>query len=315
MPWKVFFAIVFAFLGSISVIKSEPARAEESRTQGIFVSSQGSRLWVETEGKGEPPILLIAGGPGLAHDYFQPYFSRLAAHHRVIYYDAVGRGRSDSASTYSVARDVKDIENLRKSLGVQSWSLLGHSYGGMVALAYALEHPKEVHRLILADTHWSGADWQASNNALNARIQKERPEIWKNIQQLRARGLHSAGQEYQVPASFYFYKVENSEAVGVKLSLNPVVYHAIAGNDADFVLGPALAGLDFRRSMKSLSMPVLVLGGRHDQIVPAAETLAVKSYLPKAHLVFFEQSGHFPFIEETEKSVFVIDRFLRGAAR
>src|SRR5436305_13451009 len=117
MPWKVFFAIVFAFLGSISVIKSEPARAEESRTQGIFVSSQGSRLWVETEGNGEPPILLIAGGPRLAHDDFPPYFSRPAAHHRRIYYDSVGRGRSDSASNCSVAREVKDIENLLTSLG------------------------------------------------------------------------------------------------------------------------------------------------------------------------------------------------------
>lgn len=311
MPWKIFFIIACSF----SVIKIEPTRAEKARPQGTFVSSQGSRLWVETEGKGEPPILLIAGGPGLAHDYFQPYFSRLAAHHRVIYYDAVGRGRSDSASAYSVARDVKDIEQLHKSLGLQSWSLLGHSYGGMVALAYALEHPKEVHRLILADTHWSGADWQASNNALNARIQKENPKAWKNIQQLRARGLQSVGQEYQVPTSYYFYKVKNSEDVGVKLSLNPVVYYAIAGNDADFVLGPALAALDFRRSMKSLPMPVLVLGGRHDQIVPAAETLAVKSYLPKAQVVFFEQSGHFPFIEETEKSISVIDRFLRKTSR
>src|SRR5215469_2675298 len=105
---------------------------------GKFLTLLGTKTWVEEEGTGDP-LLLIAGAGG-SHDYFHPYFSLLAAKHRVIYFDAFGRGNSDKAkspSEYALARDVEEVEALRQALKVEKLSIYGHSYGGFVAQAYA----------------------------------------------------------------------------------------------------------------------------------------------------------------------------------
>ncbi len=125
---------------------------------GAYAHVNGAKLWHESEGKG-PPLVLISGGPGAPHNVFHPWFSALAVHYRVIYFDAFGRGKSDrgrSPKEYTFDRDVKDLEGLRKALGFNKMAVLGFSYGGMVAQAYALKHPGRVGHLILADTLYSG---------------------------------------------------------------------------------------------------------------------------------------------------------------
>ena len=119
---------------------------------GDFVRVHDARLWYESEGSGEP-LVLIAGGPGFSHDYFHPFFTPLSSSFRVIYFDAFGRGKSDHAKNpheYSLDRDVEDIEGLRQALGLGKINLLGHSYGGFVAQAFALRYPGSLRRLILA---------------------------------------------------------------------------------------------------------------------------------------------------------------------
>lgn len=280
---------------------------------GDFVAIPGAQLWVEHEGQGAgPPLVLIAGGPGLGHDYFHPFFSRRPGLGRLIYYDAAGRGRSSEGAAYSLGRDVADLEALRRALGLSSLRLFGHSYGGMVALAYALDHPAMAERVIVADTHWSGAGWQASNDACNARIRSEMPEEWERLMTLRAQGLRGSALSdvYRVPPAYYFYRPENAGRAGPALALNPAVYFAIAGADADFTLEGELARLDLRPRLRELRMPLLVLAGRHDQVVPLEETMAVKTYAPGARIVLLERSGHFPFIEETDATVRAIVDFL-----
>lgn len=132
----------------------------------------GEKLWYESEGKG-PPLVLISGGPGAPHDIFHPWFSVLADRYRVIYFDAFGRGKSDRARSpkeYTFDRDVEDLEGLRKALGLSKMAVLGFSYGGMVAQAYALKYPGRVSHLILADTLYSGEVWQKSNDRFNAEV-------------------------------------------------------------------------------------------------------------------------------------------------
>ncbi|HVR07831.1 MAG TPA: alpha/beta fold hydrolase [Thermoanaerobaculia bacterium] len=286
-----------------------------NRAAGTFVTVEsGAKLWVESEGKG-PPLLLIPGGPGMAQDYFHPYFSRLAVRNRVIYFDAAGRGRSSNAVTYSLSRDVADIEGLRKALGLTALSLFGHSYGGTVALAYALRFPQAVDKLILADAPLSGAAWQRSIDACNRRIRDELPAVWSHIQRLRAAGARSSSPAhqavYEVPAGFYFYRREVEGAAA--LAVNPRVYYAIAGDDADFKLGGELAKLDLRPGLAALRMPVLLLAGRHDQVVPVEDALAARVGARRVKVAVLEHSGHFPFIEEPEETMALIERFLAPA--
>ena len=276
----------------------------------------GAKLWYKSEGKGEP-LLLIAGGPGSSHSFFHPYFSVLTDSYRVIYFDAFGRGKSDQAKSpkeYTFDRDVEDVEGLRKALGLGKINVLGHSYGGMVAQAYALKYPESIKNLILSSTLFSGEMWQAANDNYNHGIKNQYPEVWEKIQQLRAQGFHSSSKEHQeiygtVPAGlFYYYDASNADK-GVT-EFNSEVYYAIAGDDADFLIGGDIAKLDFRTELKNLKMPTLILAGRFDRVALPRFSIQFKQYAPQAEFVMFEKSGHNPCIEEPAKMFQVVRRFL-----
>ncbi len=99
--------------------------------------------------------MIVHGGPGASHDYFLPYLLPLARHNRLIFIDERGSGRSeklDDPSGYTVENMVEDVEAVRQELGLGKISLLGHSYGGVLAQAYALKYQQNLTHLILAST-------------------------------------------------------------------------------------------------------------------------------------------------------------------
>jgi proline iminopeptidase len=300
-------------------ITAQLARQQITHPPGNFAVVDGSMLWHESEGQGEP-LLLIAGGPGFSHSYFHPFFSALADSYRIIYFDAFGCGKSDRAKStggYSLARHVEEVEGLRKVLKLERINVLGHSYGGFVAQTYALKYPNSVKRLILANTIPSSKDMQAILDNLNQEFRNQMPEAWAKLKQIRARGIRSSAKEHQnaytLPATLVnFYDPSNASKlpVGEPLLYNPDLWYAIAGEDADFVVGGELARYDVRAELKRLTMPVLVLAGRSDRNVFPRLSLQYKSLIPKAEFVMFEKSGHFPFVEEATEAVAVIGKFL-----
>jgi proline iminopeptidase len=293
---------------------AQTTAVEVKHAPGDFVVVNGAKLWYESEGKGEP-LLLVPGGPGSAH-YFEPYFSSLAASNRLIYFDAFGRGKSDRAKSpkeYTFARDVEDIEGLRQALGLGKISLLGHSYGGIVAQAYALKYPDSIKRLILVNTLFSAEMWQANNDSCNYELRNQYPEIWEKVEKLRAEGYHSSTKEhqeaYRLPRGLLYY-YDASNAKKRRGNFNPEVYYAIAGEDADFLIGGDIAKLDFRTQLKNLKMPTLIIAGRYDRVVLPRFALQFKRYAPQAQFVIFEESGHSPFVEETAKMMELFREFL-----
>jgi proline iminopeptidase len=318
---SIIFYILF-FLTLDSLPKAQTIKPKFQHPQGDFVQINGVKLWYESEGVGEP-LLLIAGGPGFAHNYFHPFFSALSNKFRVIYFDAFGCGKSDrakSAKEYSLARDVENIEGLRKALNLEKINVLGHSYGGSVAQAYALKYPNSVKRLILANTIPSGKDLQTMVDGVNRQVQAQLPEVWDKIQQLRARGFRSSSKEHQeiysVPPVLYdFYNPENflklpRFAAPEPNLLNPELWYAIAGEDADFQIGGELGRWDVRAQLNQLKMPILVFAGRFDRGLSPRLTLQYKTLIPHAQFVMFEKSGHLPFVEETEETMSVLRKFL-----
>src|SRR4029077_18575783 len=107
---------------------NQTSRADSiAHPPGDYTTVHGHKIWYESEGQGEP-LVLIPGGPGGRHNYFHPYFSALSSHFRVIYYDPFGTGKSDRAKNpkeYSLAQEVEDIEVLRKNLNLGKINLLG----------------------------------------------------------------------------------------------------------------------------------------------------------------------------------------------
>ena len=125
---------------------------------------RGASLFVEVVGHG-PPLVLMHGGPGLDHVSLTP-FRGLADRHTVVFYDHRCNGRSTGAPVTSMTLDnlTADADALREELGFERWAVLGHSFGGHVALEYALRYPERVSRLILLDTA-GDARWSQENAA------------------------------------------------------------------------------------------------------------------------------------------------------
>ncbi|MFO0587134.1 MAG: alpha/beta fold hydrolase [Polyangiaceae bacterium] len=286
---------------------------------GAYVAVGDVKLWVEVEGTGEP-LVLVAGGPGQSH-YFHPFFSVLTDVARMVSYDAFGRGKSDQAkslSEYTFERDVEMLEGLRKALGFERWAVLGHSYGGMVAQGYAIAHPDRVTKLILANTFIDAASWQVSNEVCTEEIRNLYPEIWDEIQAVRARGLLSNSPEHQKA-----FRIPS----GLCTLRNPEVYsklpkgfvtnnwdlaYTIAGADGEFTTGGSIAGLDFRPRLKDLKMPMLVIAGRYDRLSTMRMARLYKTHAPQARFVVFEDGGHIPFLETPDELFTLLRAFLTG---
>jgi proline iminopeptidase len=291
---------------------------EINHPDGNYTLINGAKIWYETEGEGEP-LLIIPGGPGNSHTYFHPWFSELAKNYRLIYLDAFGRGKSDRAddpAEYTFERDVEDIELLRQTLQFKKWNVFGHSYGGMVAQAYALKYPESVNKVILSNSFYSGEMWQANNNNCNYELKNQLPEVWEKVKKLRDQGFVSSSPEHQeayaLPSSLlYYYDGTNASKVRRdSLIMNTEVYYTLVGFDGDFIIGGDVSKLDFRQDLKNLNMPVLIIEGRYDRVAIPKWSVKFKEYAPQAEFVMFEKSGHAPYIEETGKFFNLLNEFL-----
>lgn len=316
--------LLAASLTSCSAAAPPPTNAPPTASAvvhppGSYVTVGGVKLWVEIEGTGEP-LLLIAGGPGQSH-YFHPSFSALADTARVITFDAFGRGKSDRArspSEYTFERDVEIVEGLRVALGLERWSVLGHSYGGMVAQGYALAHPDRVTKLVLANTFIDGLAWQAANDICNEEVRNLWPEIWAATQEVRGRGLRSSSAEhqrvYRIPPGLCSTRdpLVIARLPPGYVANNPDVAYSIQGDDGDFSTGGSIAPLDFRPRLEELTVPVLILAGRYDRWSPPRLSRQFQTHAPRAEFVLFEQAGHVPFLEIPDELFEVLRAFLKG---
>jgi proline iminopeptidase len=302
---KVFLHIIFIFVLITELNSATP-----------YVEVNGARLWYQSIGSGEP-IVFIAGGPGFSHVYLKSHFYPLSKKFRLIYYDAVGRGRSENANEneYSIDRDVADLEGLREALSIENWTVYGHSYGGVVAQQYALLHQERVNKLILSNTMHSGEMWQHGCDNYYNEIKNQYPESWDDIEQTVRNNRGSNVPEVptiSIPTMplIYFYDISNLKKLkNDSVPWNDDVYYSIVGRDV-LSLRNELQNLDFRPHLKKLQMPTLVLVGRFDRMALPRYQLQYTDYAPHAEIYIFEKSGHFPFLEESRENIRVIQEFL-----
>lgn len=296
------------------------AQIKFQHPEGKYVTVNGARLWIETEGKGDA-LFLISGGPGGAHVGMH-YFTPLKDTCMLVYIDNFGRGKSDTAKTpqdYSINRDVEDIEGIRIALKLDKINLLGHSYGSIVAQLYALKYQQHVKHLIIANGFFSGEMWQANDDNSNHEIKTNYPEVWERVMKLRAEGQHSSHPEHNavygdVPYGFlYAYNPENFKASldpSYPNRFNNALYYQLVGDDGDFIIGGDVAKFDCRMQLKNLKMPVLIVAGRYDRVSVPAFAVQYKKYCPQGQFVMFEKSGHNPQVEEPDKYFKIIREFL-----
>src|SRR6202142_2951283 len=153
--------------------RTKPVASNVYPMQEGFVDADGVMIYYKTIGRGAP-LLILHGGPGASHDYFLPYLLPLARHNKLIFIDERGSGRSqklDDPAGYTGENMVGDVEAVRQGLVLGKISLLGHSYGGVLAQAYALKYQNNLTHLILCSTFPSTTEM----NQVLARIKEAAP--------------------------------------------------------------------------------------------------------------------------------------------
>src|SRR6516164_7180679 len=148
-----------------------------------FVDAGGVLIYYKIIGRGDP-LMIVHGGPGASHDYLLPYLLPLARSNRLVFIDERGSGRSEKLEDvrqYTVENMVEDVEQVRRALGLGKISLLGHSYGGVLAQAYAFKYQKNLTHLILCSTFYSTKEM---NEVFKKELATMSPELRDRIQKL-----------------------------------------------------------------------------------------------------------------------------------
>ncbi len=148
---------------------------------GYVTMSDSARLFYKIVGRGADTIIAIHGGPGLDHESIAGDFAVLGEHHTVIFYDQRGGGKSTlptDTTTLVAARQVKDLDELRRHFGLSKVTLVAHSYGPLLAASYALAHPSNVSRMVFFGPvpPRRGNFWQRFGESINARINVQQRE-------------------------------------------------------------------------------------------------------------------------------------------
>lgn len=286
-------------------------------TKEGFVPFRGYKTWYRIVGDheepGKAPLMCLHGGPGASWDYFEPLETIADTGRRVIFYDQLGGGNSDEPhdpSLYTLELYVEEAVTVRRALKLERVHILGQSWGGMLAMEYALTQPTGLVGLILADTGASLPQWASEAKRLVAELPVE-------VQQALQRNLEAGttdSPEYReawkefsrrhilslYPRPEYWTRMANKPG--------EEVYHTMWGASEIHITG-TLKDWDITTRLSEIRVPTLVLCGRNDEATPCiAET--IHRGIADSELVIFEKSEHVPHITETELYLQVLDHFL-----
>ena len=314
---------LFIFLGLISFNLSLYAQVDPDiygKFESKFYNIDGYNINVEVLGSGKP-IFFLPGGPGNSHDYMQGNFGQYYKTNTVVFFDFLGRGKSDdakNASEYSVENDVELIEKLRKLLKFEKISLVGHSYGTVPAQAYSIKYPEHVDKMVLISGFHSGAMWQANCDSYNHYAKTHFPEKWKQVDSLRALGYVSSQEPLKTvygnfPTKYIYYhntKLKQNSPTYKHRSWANDVYVAIIGIDGDFDVSGSMINQDYRQKLKDVKAKTLIIAGRYDGVSTPEFAVQYKTFMPQAQFEMFEDSAHNPYLEEPEKFYSIFEKFM-----
>ncbi len=292
-----------------------------NKFESKFYTIDGYKINVELKGSGDP-IFFLPGGPGNSHDYMQGNFGQYYKTNTVVFFDFLGRGKSDDAkdaSEYSVENDVELIEKLRVLLKFDKISIVGHSYGTVPAQAYSIKYPDNVDKMVLINGFHSGAMWQANCDSYNHYAKTHFPEKWKKVDSLRALGYVSSDKELakvygNFPTKYIYYhntKLKQNSPKYKHRGWANDVYVAIIGRDGDFDVSGSMIKQDYRKQLKDVKAKTLIIAGRYDGVSTPEFAVQYKTFMPQAQFVMFEQSAHNPYLEEPEKFYKLFDTFIK----
>jgi proline iminopeptidase len=252
-----------------------------------------------------PPTVVLHGGPGAHHDYLLPGFDALANGRELIYYDQRGGGRSPVSRDTPVGwrEQVSDLEELRRQWGLERLTIAGYSWGGLLALLYAVDYPDRVGHLALISP---APAWREARQEFERRFQERNlaPGLQAARAALRASGLREHDPDeyaqclFELSVAPYFFDPSKAR------DLTPF---RVTGRTQQEVWS-SLDDYDLRPALRGLSVPALVVQGEDDPI--PAEASRTIAQLLEAEFHSLPRCGHVPYVEAFEEFVAIVGGFL-----
>ena len=298
--------------GAPSAVAAPPVLEPSSDTAG-FVRVGEARLYYTARGEGAP-LLVVHGGPGLDQAYMRPWFDELGDVARVVYYDQRGTGGSTApltAEALGFSQFVDDIDRIREAFGWDRFTLLGHSWGGLLAVAYARQYASRLDGLVLVSPAEPGTQFAALAAQRNQGARS--PEAQAGIQELLASEGYAQGESDAVSEIFRLVFAATL-ADPADIDLLDLDLAETTARQRDRVTGLLQQGMtqpEWWPELRAIAVPTLVLHGRHDPL-PIEMASALADSMPDARLVRLRDSGHFPFAEEPEVVLAELRGFLAG---
>jgi len=276
-----------------------------------FIDVDGARLFVRSVGSGNP-IIIVHGGPGMSHDYLTPQLiDLLHSDYQLIFYDQRASGRStgvDDTTRLTMAQFVSDLETLRQQLKIKQLDLLGHSFGGLLAMYYAISYPNNVNKLLLLDS--SPASWELNfpyfrKTIAERQTEQDRQELSDIEQRVDFATNPELMDRYMKTYFKTFFKDPTlSQSLFLGIDKKWISNFNITNN----LVWKDLGKYDIHDKLSKITAPTLVVHGDASVIsVKGAEAIA--KMIPNSKLVILKDVGHFPYIEVPNKISTTVKEF------
>ncbi|WP_210486525.1 alpha/beta fold hydrolase [Rufibacter aurantiacus] len=306
------FLLGISFSPVLAQTQSAPAGANDAKEMRLTMSD-GTQLYVKVSGKGRP-CLFIHGGPGAwSHSFEVLGINTLEDSLQMVYVDQRGSGRSGKAPTgnYSLQRTVQDFDEVRQQLGFKQWTVLAHSFGGILATEYAYYHPKTISRMVLLNA--------TLNLNYSAQVQ-----IDKGLEILKPENPAPFLDQSKPVIDRFMMMIQ---ALNEKDKYHQLMYTTSEGlrkmNEEDakrppnYSFGQAWMNYpeyfqDFTEVTRHLKMPVLAISGKQDFSIGPEHYKSFKfpnqtsASMPGGHVIYLEQNAQFQktikeFLKKTSK--------------
>ncbi|HEX6639529.1 MAG TPA: alpha/beta hydrolase [Thermoanaerobaculia bacterium] len=273
-----------------------------------FRADDGVTLYYDVVGKGEP-VVLLSGGPGFSPEYLRPVAEVLGKNHAAVLFHQRGTGKSKLEAYDGDALELKklvaDLDALRRELKQEQLTIVGHSFGGILSMMYAREHPDRIRALALID---SGGPTLAAVSKFNANLaarftEEEKATVrkWSDKELLKNDHKRAVLEITKAKTPAYF-----ADRTKAQLLIEPMTEESF--NDAVFwSVVMQMGALDLRSGLEKLKAPVLVIHGKQDPLESAEEVHATFS---GSRLVIVENAGHFPWLEQPKQVFGPLTEFL-----
>ncbi|MFA4859353.1 proline iminopeptidase-family hydrolase [Methanoregula sp.] len=278
----------------------------------------GGKVWYRIFGpeKTGTPLLVLHGGPGIPHDYLLP-LAKLADERPVIFYDQLGCGNSGPVpdeSLLTVERFAEELAQVQNALGLDTFHILGQSWGSMLAVEYMLrKRPAGVQRLILSGPCLAASRWNADQRQYVSELPKETRDI---ILRHETTGDFES-PEYQ-DAMMAYYRLHICrmdpwpDCLMRSMERFAIPVYRYMWGPSEFTCTGTLGSFDVTARLREITVPVLFTCGRYDEATPAS-TAYYQKMLPGSQIAVFEDASHAHHLEKEDEFLAVVRTFLRGA--